>query len=67
MIQTENDKNFTLKIFSAEYSRKSNDILEPIILNDSNLRFSVKVPGGILNMKIQEFLRGNSIEGWKLL
>ncbi len=78
MIQTENDKNFILKIFSAEYSRKSNDILEPIILNDSNLRFSVKVPGGILNilelqvpgkkkMKIQEFLRGNSIEGWKLL
>ena len=78
MIQTENDKNFTLKIFSAEYKSKSNDILEPIILNDSNLSFSVKVPGGILNilelqvpgkkkMNIQEFLRGNSIEGWKLL
>jgi methionyl-tRNA formyltransferase len=57
---------------------KSNDLLEPIILNDSNLSFSVEIPGGILNILelqvpgkrkigIQEFLRGNSIEGWKLL
>lgn len=77
-IQTENDESFTLKIFSAEYRMKSNDLLDPIILNDSNLSFSVEVPGGILNilelqipgkrkMGIQEFLRGNSIKGWKLL
>ncbi len=76
-ISTNKDERFILKIYSSEIELKQNSFNTPSVIKESNKAFEIAVPGGIIRIKelqvpgkkkmnIQDFLRGNSIEGWKI-
>ena len=76
-ILTNKNEKFILKIYSSEIELKQHSFDTPSVIKESNKVFGIAVPGGIIHikelqvpgkkkMKIQDFLRGNSIEGWKI-
>ena len=76
-ILTNKDERFILKIYSSEIELEQHSFDTPSVIKESNKAFGIAVPGGIIHIKelqvpgkkkmnIQDFLRGNSIEGWKI-